>query len=197
MILTYHTFSLGVTDELFRRSVAAFASDLELLAGNVVSLDDWLDSREGVVLTFDDASGSQLDLAVPLMREAGVTGTFYIPTSLVARIGYMTWPDICRLEEEGFTIGSHGHSHHELRDMSEAEAEADLVTSQLAFMRGLGHPVAHMATPFGCWTPELADMARVVGFRSMRTTAREEYTDDFCLPSEAMSYDTDLAEVLK
>jgi hypothetical protein len=44
-----------------------------------LSQGPWPDGCEGAVsLTFDDAMSSQLDLAVPILREAGLCGTFYV-----------------------------------------------------------------------------------------------------------------------
>src|SRR5207237_10070805 len=49
------------------------------VGGQAVTASPWPDACEGAVsLTFDDGMTSQLQLAVPILEEAGLRGTFYV-----------------------------------------------------------------------------------------------------------------------
>lgn len=67
-----------------------------------------------IVLTFDDASRSHVEVAVPLLRKHGFGATFFVtegfdfPTN---KNDYMTWEEIARLHRDGFEIGNHTRDH--------------------------------------------------------------------------------------
>src|SRR3954465_8438959 len=67
-----------------------------------------------VVLTFDDASRSHVEVAAPLLKRHGFGATFFVtegfdfPTN---KRDYMTWDEIARLHRDGFEIGNHTRDH--------------------------------------------------------------------------------------
>ena len=71
-------------------------------------------SRGAVSLTFDDGSGSQRDLAVPLLDDRGMRGTFYIHPRDGAS-GQADWRDRLTpwkpVAEQGHEIGNHSLTH--------------------------------------------------------------------------------------
>lgn len=70
----------------------------------------WPDGCEGAVsLTFDDAMRSQLDLAVPMLQEAGLRGTFYVnPRGEDWRERLAPWREVARA---GHEVGNHTVNH--------------------------------------------------------------------------------------
>jgi peptidoglycan/xylan/chitin deacetylase (PgdA/CDA1 family) len=70
----------------------------------------WPGDCEGAVsLTFDDGSQSQLEIAVPILEEHGLTGTFYInPRGDDWKQRLAPW---CEVALAGHEIGNHSISH--------------------------------------------------------------------------------------
>jgi peptidoglycan-N-acetylglucosamine deacetylase len=60
-----------------------------------------------IVLTYDDALLSQLDTAVPQLKQAGLTATFF----LTADLDYNTLPRWRSVEKAGFELGNHTLYH--------------------------------------------------------------------------------------
>lgn len=201
MILTYHFFGRdGVDAGVWRRDIAKFETDLRVTAGRVISLDEALGGKDGIVLTFDDGRFSQLDLAVPLMETFGVTGTFYIPTAFIGqdfRGGLqMGWDQLASLQSMGHSIQSHGHTHTPFADLDDDQVRAELETSKDILSERLGD-VHHIATPHGAWEPRVAAIAQQVGYSSVRTTdPGRDLTDPYRLPSYAIRDDTDMEGLL-
>jgi peptidoglycan/xylan/chitin deacetylase (PgdA/CDA1 family) len=70
-----------------------------------------------VVLTFDDGYSDHYVNAFPLLREFGMTATFFIITDTAdhGSPNYMTWAQIDEMAAAGMSIESHTKTHHELR----------------------------------------------------------------------------------
>jgi peptidoglycan/xylan/chitin deacetylase (PgdA/CDA1 family) len=67
------------------------------------------DCKGAVSLTFDDASQSQLDIAIPILNEYGLHGTFYInPGGDDWKQRLVPWQEVAKA---GHEIGNHTISH--------------------------------------------------------------------------------------
>jgi peptidoglycan-N-acetylglucosamine deacetylase len=83
-----------------------------------MSTTPWPDGCMGAVsLTFDDGISSQLDRAIPVMREFGLRGTFYIPPR------GDNWREVLQpwraVYDAGHEIGNHSLSHTCARGFSD------------------------------------------------------------------------------
>jgi peptidoglycan/xylan/chitin deacetylase (PgdA/CDA1 family) len=105
-----------------------------------------------LVFTFDDGIRTHYDLVIPLFREYGMTGTFFIPGDHVRRWwlkrmskikendgqdmqeGPLTWEEIVEMDQEGFEIGNHTQNHPNMINLSEDEClrEISLIEEQFA-----------------------------------------------------------------
>ena len=118
--------------------------------------------RSAVSLTFDDGSGSQLELALPILNDHRLLSTFYIPARDSAP-GYDHWTDILRpwkvVAEQGHEIGNHTVSHRFSRAFGESlegiynetmtlqDIEADIVEAERRLDEVLGHSQRTFAYP--------------------------------------------------
>ena len=69
---------------------------------------EWPEHKQAViVLTYDDALQSQLDVAIPQLKRAGFKATFF----LTADLNYNTIPCWRALSQEGFELGNHTIFH--------------------------------------------------------------------------------------
>jgi peptidoglycan/xylan/chitin deacetylase (PgdA/CDA1 family) len=118
--------------------------------------------ERAVVLTFDDAFASVVDVAAPLLAERGQRATVFAVAGAIGRTN--AWPtqppgtpaarlaDLEGLEalaRAGWEIGSHGTEHSPLGRAGYAIARRELVDSRTALEQALGVAVSSFALPYG------------------------------------------------
>ncbi|MGM0425221.1 MAG: polysaccharide deacetylase family protein, partial [Thermodesulfobacteriota bacterium] len=175
----YHHF--GMQDEYPSTSVSVqqFQGHLEYLQGNdytVLTFGEALERlyaeknlpERTAVITIDDGYLSVWDKALPLLEKYGFPATIFISTSHVGGSNYLSWEQVKKLEEKGFEIGNHSHSHayflNESKEDIAKEFEADLETSHKEFRRHLGSVPELYAYPFGEYVPEMMSILEKHGY---------------------------------
>ncbi|MBP8972346.1 MAG: polysaccharide deacetylase family protein [Anaerolineae bacterium] len=106
---------------------AQFAAQLAWLRANgytTVTLGNLYDALTAgaplpprpVILTFDDGYADAYAQAFPLLREAGMVGTFFVVTEWLdnGQAGYLTWGQAREMAAAGMAIESHSRSHPDL-----------------------------------------------------------------------------------
>lgn len=145
------------------------------------SLADYLGVPPGAhrfTISFDDAHASVL-LAVPLLRELGVTPTLFVPTGYAGTSDELLgWDELRALRDAGWVLGSHTHTHPRmaLRLYDETEAdharrllEDELQRSRELMARELGEAPLLFAYPYGEAPPIARDAVAAAGFRAAFT----------------------------
>lgn len=167
-VLIYHQVgsSLGRQMEL---PTEVFKAQLEwvLSEGSVVPLDEALaradepDSNRLFVLTFDDGYRDVYQNAFPLLATAGVPFLVYVTTepveTQVATVPGggaepLTWTQLEEMAARGATIGSHTHTHLDLRAASPHQIDEELATSDELIKRRIGISSEHFCYPYGYWS---------------------------------------------
>lgn len=165
-ILIYHQVgsSLGRQMEI---STAAFMEQLEWLQseGSVVSLEEALaradepDSHRLYVLTFDDGYRDVYENAFPFLVSSGVPFLVYLTTNPIeTRVATvpgaepLTWSQVEDMAAHGATIGSHTHTHPDLRIAMSEQIEQELGTSDELIERRVGITSHHFCYPYGYWS---------------------------------------------
>jgi len=170
-----------------------------------VGMDDLLAARRGerslparpVVITFDDGGHDCIEHAVPALVQRGLTATFYIVAGVVgapmrwlrAEIGFelpaADWPALRAAEAVGMHCQAHSVTHPRLATVSADDCRDELTRGRAMLEEGLGHPVRHLAYPFGSHSAETIAIAREAGYLTACTTeealATPEY-DPLALP---------------
>ena len=102
--------------------------------------------RRAAVITFDDGYRDNFTTALPCLKEAGVTATFFVATAFIGtarefphdsrddsaapgastRFPKLTWDDLRAMQDGGFEIGSHTRNHANL-----GRADDDTLTTEL------------------------------------------------------------------
>jgi peptidoglycan/xylan/chitin deacetylase (PgdA/CDA1 family) len=169
-----------------------------------------------VVLTFDDGLKEHHAVAAQILDELGAPGTFFVPTGALDLDGaqaaeysrvalrrsrpfaFMSSDEVRELAAHpSFTIGGHTHSH---RDLGEAaDLDAELVAPKHLLEELTERPVAWFAYPFG--SPEHVSAPAVNGIRSagyeLAFTIVPAFwsrrADPFLLGRDALSLDDSLA----
>ena len=126
-----------------------------------------------VALAFDDGFRSCLTIAAPLLRQLGVSGTFYVSPGLWGRqhpsvageAGRLLTADEAReLIEYGMELGSHGFSHLDLRYLEDDALRRELVDSKLALEQLTGRLCRTLAYPYGFADERVVTSVRAAGY---------------------------------
>lgn len=145
-----------------------------------------------VVLTFDDAFGSVLSRARPILDSYGFPATVFVPTDWVGRDEPMTWPGIdqwrggphepelypmdweqlATLADAGWEVGSHTCSHPRLTQLDDDALARELTTSRDAVEHRLGRPCTSLAYPYGDVDARVAQATERAGYATGACLAR-------------------------
>jgi len=113
-----------------------------------------------LAITFDDGNASDFTTAFPLMQEYGIPGTTYITTSLIGKVNHLTWEQVRLLEQAGWTIGCHSHTHPYLSELSREEISEEMEEVDRAFREQGFNPPDHHAYPYGDYDVEVIEVVK-------------------------------------
>ena len=142
---------------------------------DVLTLDQVLEGRTGVALTFDDGFRDCMEHALPVLRSLGFPATFFIVAGAVGgtdtwmRVTTMPeerivdWDDLRRLLDAEMTIGSHSMTHATL-------SAAEVKESRKVLEDRLDVRVNHFAYPRGETTSEAVGWVRESGYAAAWAT---------------------------
>ena len=129
-------------------------------------------ARESVALeiTFDDGNLSDVEHALPVLQERGLTATFFVCAGRIDRPRYLGAEDLRSLQDAGMRIGSHGWNHVDLRGLPDADLAQETVGSRTRIAEVAGADVDSFAIPLGSYDRRT--------LRNLRDY-REVYTSDW------------------
>ncbi len=137
-----------------------------------------------VAITFDDAFRSVYDIAFPLMQRLGMTGTMFVPTAWPGRdepmswagidhwsggphepeLACMSWDQLRELQDAGWEIGAHTHTHPHLTEIDDATLAGELERARQICTDRMGRPCASLAYPYGDYDERVVAAAGAAGF---------------------------------
>ncbi len=179
-VFCYHTFSTNLSSPYnFRPEV--FRNHLESLkqAGyRFVSWQDVLSTNlkgsRNILITIDDANVSIRNVEA-IFDEFGIKPILFVYPAIVSRVHYaLTWEDIQRLQNKGWTIGAHGYYHlyvnQKLYETDRTGFFREIVMSKRVLEKRLGVAVTLFGYPFGVYSPI-----------TIETLKKENYTYAFTI----------------
>jgi len=169
-ILTFHDLSdepsvLSTRPGLFASGMARLAesgfSTLSLTeaADLVRQAGPWPERR--LVITFDDGHRGVFTHALPVLERLGFSATVFLTVGEAGPGGdddalpsledrpMLTWGQVRRLRDAGWTIGAHTLTHPDLTALSDARCEWEISASKAFLEDAMGEPVTSFAYPFG------------------------------------------------
>lgn len=129
----------------------------------------WSQSREQlpanpVVITFDDGFSGNFNHALPVLRQYGLTATFFVVSNRVGDPDMLTWPQLREMHRHGMAVESHTANHPLLSTLSSESTREELALSRRMIEGALGSQVAFVSLPNGDSNPHYARIARESGY---------------------------------
>jgi hypothetical protein len=122
-----------------------------------------------VSLTFDDGNANQM-LALPILDDHDMDGTFYIIPGRVGNANYVTWSQVDQIYDDGNEIGGHTMNHAHLTQISEDAARDEICDGRQALL-DRGYPDISFAYPFGEHDDTTEGLVEECGYLSGRGVA--------------------------
>lgn len=122
-------------------------------------------------ITFDDGNDSDVRIGLPRLVARGLTAQFFLLAGMLDMPGRVTKSDVSTLLDAGMTVGSHGWSHVNWRDLDEAAVRREMYDAQNLLGDIVGSPVRQVAIPFGSYD-------RTVLSRLRKADVQRAYTSD-------------------
>lgn len=128
--------------------------------------------HRSVLITFDTASHSLLEIGIPILKELGLTATIFVATNGVGVKDSMTWDQIKQLYKDGFSIGCRGRSGRSLTRRTQTQTfeayfrsvETELRLARKTIETHLDEPCLFLAYPHGDTNSLVSAMAAKLGF---------------------------------
>jgi peptidoglycan/xylan/chitin deacetylase (PgdA/CDA1 family) len=120
-------------------------------------------------LTFDDGNASDAEIALPALRRAGLTASFFVVADRIGKRGSLTAGQLRELSQAGMTVGNHGLKHRSWRSLDERGLEEELGEARATIAEASGRAVDEASCPFGEYDRRVLAALRGRGFRRVYT----------------------------
>lgn len=175
-VLAYHEFSSQPSKDVYQLQAEIFCRQIHALRS--VATHHKLELQ----VTFDDAHYSQLEIAAPILEQAGLRGLFFVPAAWPgSRPTTADWNDLQNLIRMDHRIGSHGLTHRLLTSCSQTELREELSRSKTILEDKLGVEIYCISMPGGRWSRGILDACLESGYVEVHIS------DPGPLPSRALA----------
>jgi peptidoglycan/xylan/chitin deacetylase (PgdA/CDA1 family) len=162
--LTFHGIgeppaAVGVAERDVWLSEADFAASLEAIR-----------TLPEATVCFDDGNASDLQIALPALRERGISATFFVVAGRLGEPNYLSAADLRTLRDEGMTIGLHGMHHQRWRGLSDDDLDEEISVARRRLEDAAGAPLDAAACPFGAYDRRVLSRLRRAGFATVFTS---------------------------
>lgn len=117
-----------------------------------------------IVITFDDGFSGNFRYAFPVLRQFGLTGTFFVVTNRMDDPLMLKWSQLREMHRDGMAIESHTENHPLLSTLTEARTREELANSKHRIEDKLGSTVNFVSLPNGDSNRFYARVARELGY---------------------------------
>lgn len=118
-----------------------------------------------IILTFDDGYEDFYTNAYPILQEFNYKATVFIPTGLIEKTPYLTWPQIQLMSTQGLiTFGAHTVNHYNLTAILSDESWTEISQSKEELQDRLGIPINFFSYPGGSLNNLVVSQVQKAGF---------------------------------
>jgi peptidoglycan/xylan/chitin deacetylase (PgdA/CDA1 family) len=125
-----------------------------------------------VTITFDDGNLSDHDVALPRLRDRGLTAEVFALSGRIGLPGSLGPDHLHALQAAGIGIGSHGVAHRNWRRISPSDLADELSRSRDDLSAICGTQVISAAIPFGSYNAAVLTALRTSGYTAVWTSDR-------------------------
>lgn len=125
-----------------------------------------------VRLSFDDGNRSDVEVALPALRERGLCASFFALAGRLDDAASLSPPDLRGLRTAGMTIGSHGWTHVPWRGLGDDDAQRELIDARSILAEASAGAVQDAALPLGRYDRGLLGRLEHAGYRTVYTSDR-------------------------
>lgn len=136
------------------------------------ALLDRVVGRDDVAITFDDGNASDVEQALPALRERGLTATFFVVAGRLGTPRFLDEAGVRELAVAGMEVGCHGMRHRAWRGLDDAGLREELVEARTTLERAVGRQVTSAACPFGSYDRHVLRTLRRSGYAHVYTSDR-------------------------
>ena len=179
-VLMYHSISQHKQSDkdVYSLSRRDFAQHVELLHelhktenSKIVKLDST--DRSGITITFDDGYRDTLTIAAQTLADKKLPFTVFVSSTNITsgNSKFLNQQELIELSNiSGATIGSHGHAHTHLAEMSPQDVTSDLKHSKDWLEQIVQKPVTTLSYPHGSYNNDVVRIASEIGFEFAATS---------------------------
>lgn len=133
--------------------------------------NDWSEEREGkfCLITFDDGFADNYSAFI-FLRDLGLSGTFFVITSLVGTKGYLGWNQLQEMLDAGMSVQSHSASHQYLSSLTTKKLNEELISSKEMIENKMGKKVSFLSLPYGDYSSRVVSAALYAGYQGIFTS---------------------------
>jgi peptidoglycan/xylan/chitin deacetylase (PgdA/CDA1 family) len=126
--------------------------------------------REDVGLSFDDGNWSDIEAALPALRQRGLQATFFIVPGWLGEPGFLSKHDVKELVAAGMTIGNHGLQHHDWTTLGQDRLGHEVSQGRRLLEELTGTEIHTVAIPYGAYNDTVLDTLRRQGYDHVYTS---------------------------
>ncbi len=161
----------SISEWNFAAHVDLLAEHCDSLNSKIVSLDSA--SKSGVTITFDDGYRDTLTVAAKILDAKKLPFTVFVTSQNITsgNSNYLSQSQLIELSKiPGVTIGSHGHSHTHLAELSSLEVHNELRQSKEWLEQTIQKTVTTLSYPHGSFNAEVVRLAADTGYKFAATS---------------------------
>ena len=162
--LTFH----GIGEP--KRRLDPGEQDVWVSRDRFLSLLDLVKGRDDVAISFDDGNVSDVEHAMPALRERGLVATFFVVAGRLGTPHFVDEDAVRALAAEGMEIGCHGMLHRPWRGLDERALHEELVDAKTVLEQAIKRPVTRAACPFGSYDRRVLRTLRGCGYEHVYTS---------------------------
>jgi peptidoglycan/xylan/chitin deacetylase (PgdA/CDA1 family) len=204
-IFAYHHVCTNVYPTITRVTPNQFKKQITYLKKNnycILKLSDFFlsekENRLTAIITFDDAFSCLKYNAIDFLKSKKETATLFVITKYVGKdvhwdyystkqkCTHLSWEQLREISSEGIELGSHSHSHQDLKSLRENEIWNELEYSKKLLEDKIGDPIHFISYPFGRFDKRIMNICKKIGYWGAVTMNPIPNNNPFSMPRSSV-----------
>ncbi len=185
IILAYHHVCNHLYPTITRVTKGQFEKQIKYLKNNQYSIKSLsnLVSNEidknpvpNISITFDDAFSCMAENALPILVENNIKATIFVITNFVGKNSHwdyynsykkcrhLSWNQLRDISKLGFELGSHSHSHFDLKSLKNDDIKREMAYSKKYLEDKIGKKTRFFSYPFGRYNKQIMRICEETGY---------------------------------